>query len=103
MQTVGLNWQHSGEIAAALTVVGGGLALSHQRTLRTVGAFMRETAVIGGLTETTVTKNRNSIPILGELPLIGNLFSQTNSQDEKQDLLILITPHVLHETDAVRK
>jgi type IV pilus assembly protein PilQ len=62
-----------------------------------------ETAVIGGLTETTVTKNRNSIPILGELPLIGNLFSQTNSQDEKQDLLILITPHVLHETDAVRK
>jgi type II secretory pathway component HofQ len=35
--------------------------------------------------------------------LIGNLFSQTNSQDEKQDLLILITPHVLHETDAVRK
>jgi type IV pilus assembly protein PilQ len=62
-----------------------------------------ETAVIGGLTETTVTKNRNSIPILGELPIIGNLFSQTNSQDEKQDLLILITPHVLHETDAVRK
>jgi type IV pilus assembly protein PilQ len=62
-----------------------------------------ETAVIGGLTETTVTKNRNAIPILGELPLIGNLFSQTNSQDEKQDLLILITPHVLHETDAVRK
>jgi type IV pilus assembly protein PilQ len=62
-----------------------------------------ETAVIGGLTETTVTKNRNSIPILGELPLIGNLFSQTNSQDEKQDLLILITPHVLHETDVVRK
>jgi type IV pilus assembly protein PilQ len=62
-----------------------------------------ETAVIGGLTETTVTKNRNAIPILGELPLIGNLFAQTNSQDEKQDLLILITPHVLHETDAVRK
>ena len=57
-----------------------------------------ETAVIGGLTETTVTKTRNAIPILGELPLIGNLFSQTNSQDEKQDLLILITPHVLHET-----
>jgi type II secretory pathway component GspD/PulD (secretin) len=62
-----------------------------------------ETAVIGGLTETTITKNRNSIPILGELPLIGNLFSQTNSQEQKQDLLILITPHVLHEGDAVRK
>jgi len=62
-----------------------------------------ETAVIGGLTETTITKNRNSIPLLGELPLIGNLFSQTNSQEQKQDLLILITPHVLHEGDSVRK
>jgi type IV pilus assembly protein PilQ len=59
-----------------------------------------ETAVIGGLTETTVTKNKSSIPILGELPLIGNLFSQTNSQDQKQDLLILITPHVLREAET---
>jgi type IV pilus assembly protein PilQ len=56
-----------------------------------------QTAVIGGLTETTVTKARNAIPILGELPLIGNLFSQTQNETVKQDLLILITPHVLRE------
>lgn len=54
-----------------------------------------ETAVIGGLTETQVNKTRNAIPILGELPLIGNLFSQTQNQKIKQDLLILITPHVI--------
>ncbi len=56
-----------------------------------------QTAVIGGLTETTVTKARNAIPILGELPLLGNLFSQTQNETVKQDLLILITPHVLRE------
>jgi type IV pilus assembly protein PilQ len=61
-----------------------------------------ETAVIGGLTETTVTKAKNSIPLLGELPLIGNLFSQTQTTDEKQDLLILITPRVIGNNDAVR-
>jgi len=54
-----------------------------------------ETAVTGGLTETQVNKTRNAIPILGELPLIGNLFSQTQNQKIKQDLLILITPHVI--------
>jgi len=61
-----------------------------------------ETAVIGGLTETTVSKTKNSIPLLGELPLVGGLFSQTQTQDQKQDLLILITPHVIGENDAVR-
>jgi type IV pilus assembly protein PilQ len=61
-----------------------------------------ETAVIGGLTETTVSKTKNSIPLLGELPLIGNLFSQTQTTDQKQDLLILITPHVIGENDVVK-
>ncbi len=61
-----------------------------------------ETAVIGGLTETTVTKTKNGIPLLSELPIIGGLFSQTQSQDQKQDLLILITPHVIGESEVVR-
>jgi type II secretory pathway component GspD/PulD (secretin) len=61
-----------------------------------------ETAVIGGLTETTVTKAKNAIPLLGELPLIGALFSQTQTTDEKQDLLILITPRVIGTNEAVR-
>jgi type IV pilus assembly protein PilQ len=61
-----------------------------------------ETAVIGGLTETTVTKSKNAIPLLGELPLVGSLFSQTQTTDEKQDLLILITPRVIGTNDAVR-
>jgi hypothetical protein len=49
VQTVGLTWQHSFEVAAALTVAGGALALPRSRTARAVGAFARETAVIGVL------------------------------------------------------
>jgi hypothetical protein len=49
VQTVGLTWQHSGEVAAVLAVAGAGLALSKNRTARLVGAFARETAVIGAL------------------------------------------------------
>jgi hypothetical protein len=49
VQTVGLNWQHSFEVAAVLTAAGGGLALTRSRVLRTVGAFARETAVVGAL------------------------------------------------------
>ena len=61
-----------------------------------------ETAVIGGLTQTQVNKNKSGIPILSELPLIGRLFSQTETREEKKDLLILITPHIIDEGEAVR-
>jgi hypothetical protein len=49
VQTVGLTWQHSFEVAAALTVTGGALAVPKNRAARAVGAFARETAVIGVL------------------------------------------------------
>jgi hypothetical protein len=49
VQTVGLTWQHSFEVAAVLTAGGGALALTKSRAARAVGAFARETAVIGVL------------------------------------------------------
>ena len=49
MQTVGLTWQHAGETAAVLAVIGAGLATRPQPRLRAVGAFVRETAMIGAL------------------------------------------------------
>jgi hypothetical protein len=49
VQTVGLTWQHAGETAAVLAVVGGALALSKHPRARAVGALLRETATIGVL------------------------------------------------------
>lgn len=61
-----------------------------------------ETTVIGGLTQTQVSKTRTGVPILSQLPLIGRLFSQTSSEERKQDLLILITPHILDDGEVVK-
>ncbi|MCX5761079.1 MAG: AMIN domain-containing protein [Gemmatimonadetes bacterium] len=61
-----------------------------------------ETAVIGGLTQTQVSKNRTGIPILSQLPLIGRLFSEVETIERKQDLLILITPHILDDGEVVK-
>lgn len=49
MQTVGLSWQHSFETAAVLAAIGGAGALSDNSRIRAIGAFFRETAVIGAL------------------------------------------------------
>jgi type IV pilus assembly protein PilQ len=58
-----------------------------------------ETAVMGGLTQTSVRTTKTGIPLLVELPLIGRLFGVTNRQETKRDLLILITPHIVDEGD----
>jgi hypothetical protein len=49
VQTVGLTWQHSWEVAGILVASGGAMALSSSRKVKAVGAFARETAVIGFL------------------------------------------------------
>jgi type IV pilus assembly protein PilQ len=61
-----------------------------------------ETAVIGGLTQTQISKTRTGIPLLSSLPFIGRLFSQTDTIERKQDLLILITPHILDDGETFK-
>lgn len=61
-----------------------------------------ETAVIGGLTQSQVSKNRIGIPILMNLPGIGRFFSSVDTIERKQDLLILITPHIVDDGEVPR-
>ncbi len=56
-----------------------------------------ETAVIGGLTVTSVTKNRSGIPLLVNLPIIGKLFGFSTTVEERQDLIILVTPRIIDD------
>ena len=60
-----------------------------------------ETATIGGLTLTSITTSKSGIPFLVDLPLVGRLFGETSTLEQKQDLLILITPHIIDEGETV--
>ena len=50
------------------------------------------TFAIGGLLETTVQANAQKVPYLGELPLIGAMFSSVSHQEIETELIILVTP-----------
>jgi len=56
-----------------------------------------ETAVIGGLTVTEVTNSRSGIPLLSGLPIIGKLFSFSKSEENRRDLIILVTPRIIDD------
>lgn len=54
-----------------------------------------ETIVIGGLLKDVKSKGRVGIPLLGDIPIIGNLFSRATNNVTKIDLLIFITARVI--------
>lgn len=60
-----------------------------------------ETAVIGGLTLTTVTRNRNGIPLLSGLPFIGGLFSFSENRENRKDLIILVMPRIVDDAQNI--
>jgi type IV pilus assembly protein PilQ len=66
-----------------------------------------ETAVMGGLTQTSIRLSKSGIPLLVDLPLIGKLFGVTQRTEAKRDLLILITPHIIDDgqqpSDQIRR
>lgn len=53
-----------------------------------------ETAVISGLTLVEKNTIRSGIPYLMDLPVLGGLFRTTRDQENKRDLLIMVTPHI---------
>lgn len=72
-----------------------GFIVAKQETKNQLLVADGETAVIGGLTVTTVEKSRSGIPLLSSLPLIGSLFSFSSTKENRKDLIILVTPRVL--------
>jgi type IV pilus assembly protein PilQ len=40
----------------------------------------------------------SKIPILGDLPLIGSLFRQTNRSNERKEVIVLLTPQVMDDS-----
>ena len=54
-----------------------------------------QTVVIGGLMRNDSGEVTTKIPILGDIPLLGNLFKHKVTSDAKTELLIFLTPHVI--------
>lgn len=57
-----------------------------------------ETVVLGGIFVTDRHRSATRTPLLGDIPVLGALFRRTVARDDKQELLIFITPRVLSET-----
>jgi type IV pilus assembly protein PilQ len=61
-----------------------------------------DTAVLGGIFETVTRTDVTKVPLLGDIPFLGNFFKRTSKQQDKTELLIFITPRIIKESLTVR-
>jgi general secretion pathway protein D len=63
----------------------------------TVFARDQQTIIIGGLTRERTSEAAQKVPLLGDIPLIGFLFRNTQRTVEKQNIILALTPYVIHD------
>ena len=76
--------------------------LSHRNLeLKNVRVKDGETFVIGGMIQEGETKTVKKIPVLGDLPVVGVAFRSSSTSKVKNELVIMITPHIIKDSEDV--
>ena len=69
----------------------------------TVAVQSGNSVVLGGLIRENETDSRSGIPVLYEVPVIGNLFGSTTKDRRRTELLVLLTPRAVRSEAESRK
>ena len=85
---------------ASQATVQGGIIINTTMADTRVMVNDGETAVIGGLIRSTESTTKRGIPVLMDVPLLGNLFRSNSTTHQKRELLIFVTPKILGEATA---
>lgn len=59
-----------------------------------------QTAVIGGIYQSDQSTGENKVPVLGDIPILGWLFKSQSKTDNRNELLIFLTPRILGQADS---
>ena len=70
-------------------------SLSTRKLETTVQLYDGQTLALAGLLQDTINEEVTKVPGLGDIPVIGALFRSSNFLQEKTDLLVTVTPHLV--------
>ncbi|MCU0696135.1 MAG: type II secretion system secretin GspD [Myxococcaceae bacterium] len=89
------------EIASSDPILGPTTSKRSAKT--TVVAKDQETVVIGGIMQDRLVESVSKTPILGDIPLVGNLFRQQTRRKVKTNLLLFLTPYIIRDAGDFRR
>ena len=84
------------------TVVAGAMSIDTKRVKTQVLVENGGTVVIGGIFELTEKDSVAKVPLLGDIPVLGNLFKNRTRSSRKEEILVFITPKIISDQTALR-
>jgi general secretion pathway protein D len=99
--TVRLEVNQQAEELAGENTLGPITSTRAQKT--TIVARDDETVVLGGIMQDRLIESVSKTPVLGDIPLLGNLFRFTSKKKVKVNLLVYLTPHLVRDPSDVRR
>jgi general secretion pathway protein D len=105
-QSVAVRLEIDGQISDVpdgTSLLDGAPTTNNRELKTTVLVHSGESVVLGGLQKETLSDTVDKIPFLGDIPILGKLFQTRSKQRKQQDLLIVLTPHIIHGPDDLRR
>jgi general secretion pathway protein D len=76
----------------------------NQRQFQTqVAVQSGQTVLLGGMIQDQESTSKNGAPLISKIPLLSNLFGSTNNSKNRTELIVLITPRVINNSDEARQ
>jgi type IV pilus assembly protein PilQ len=81
--------------------IGGFVTLLSQRILQSGQIRVRDeqTLLLSGIIQESERSTVTKVPILGDIPILGALFRSTKTDNQRQELIVLLTPRILDDSD----
>lgn len=77
--------------------------VNQRQAQTTVSVRDGETIVLGGIIKNSISTTVNKVPLLGDIPLLGNLFRSKSDVKNKTELLVFLTPRIVRDATEARK
>jgi general secretion pathway protein D len=89
-------------ILSTLTLSSGSQAyvLGTRNAATTLRVRDNETQILGGLVQRDLEHSNNGIPGLNEIPILNRLFGQSSDTNDKTEVILLVTPHIVRSVDV---
>lgn len=83
------------EISQEVSNKGTGTDINRRSLQTKLLADSGDTVFMGGLIKQDIGETDNRVPLLGDIPILGNLFKYKNETQKSVELVLLITPYVI--------
>jgi type IV pilus assembly protein PilQ len=86
-------------IGSSITTQDGEIALLQSRTMNSGEIRLRDgqTLILSGIIQESDRTSVSKVPILGDIPILGALFRSTNKTNQRQEVVVLLTPQILND------